>query len=94
MKVTINGTNHKNTVIFIHGNGKSSNDWNFTSKQKEIGIESHIRKTRNTVLIDLSPEDYLRPISDITNEIYEQISPLLNTKIICVCHSYAGFFGV
>jgi pimeloyl-ACP methyl ester carboxylesterase len=94
MKIIINNTGHKISVIFIHGYTKSYTDWNETAHHKEIGIESHIRKIRNTILVDLSEEDYVRPVIDVVNEIYNQISEFLKTKIVCVCHSYGSFFGM
>ena len=85
--------NFKTTILFIHGYNKSYNDFNITEHNKEIGIELNVRKIRNTILVSLDKEDYLVPIIDISNKIYEAIQKLANTKIICVCHSYGTFYA-
>ena len=73
MKIIISDNKFKTTVIFIHGYRKTHNDWNMTCNNKEIGIESHIRKVRNTILISLEEVDYQRSIEKISLEIYESI---------------------
>jgi len=94
MKILIENNNFKKTVIFIHGFGKTGNQWNITEHNKEINIESHIRKTHNTILITLEDNDYMRPIIDIASEIYKSIEVLSKSKIICVTHSYGSFFAM
>lgn len=94
MKIIISDIKYKVTVIFIHGYTKTGEDWNITAHNKEIGIESHIRKTRNTVLITLDEEDYRCPISDISSTIYEETKHLLKSKVIIVTHSYGSMFGM
>ena len=51
MKIIIQDNQFKVSVLFIHGYNKTGSQWNITEYGKEIGIESHIRKTRNTILI-------------------------------------------
>jgi pimeloyl-ACP methyl ester carboxylesterase len=85
--------NYKKSVLFIHGFNKKGDQWNITEFGKEIGIESHIRKTHNTILLSLDDKDYLTPISDVSIEIYENIKHLSNTKFICVTHSYGAIFA-
>lgn len=94
MKIIIENNKFKKTVLFIHGFGKTGDQWNISEYNKEINIESHLRKTHNTVLITLNEDDYIRPISDISTEIYKTIEDLLKTKIICVTHSYGSFFAI
>lgn len=50
MKIIINDGHFKTTVLFIHGYTKTGSQWNITEYDKEIDVESHIRKTRNTVI--------------------------------------------
>lgn len=94
MNIIVENNKFKKTVLFIHGFGKTGNQWNITEYNKEINIESHIRKTYNTILITLHDNDYIRPISDVSVEIYKALDDLLKTKIICVTHSYGSFFAM
>lgn len=94
MKIIIENNKFKKSVLFIHGFGKTGDQWNITEYGKEIGIESHIRKTHNTILITLDDNDYIRPISNVVDEIYEAVNGSLKTKIICVTHSYGSFFSM
>lgn len=94
MKIIISDTKYKVTIIFSRGYTKSGEDWNITSHNKEIGIESHIRKTRNTVLISLDQEDYQRPMSDVSSSIYQGTKHLLKSKVVVVTHSYGSIFGM
>lgn len=94
MKIIIENNKFKKTVLFIHGFGKTGDQWNITEHNKEINIESHIRKTHNTILITLDDNDYIRPISDVSQEIYSSMINFLKTKIICITHSYGSFFAM
>lgn len=91
--VIYDSNNYKKSVLFIHGYNKKGEQWNITEFGKEIGIESHIRKTHNTILVTLDDKDYLSCISDVSLEIYENIKHLNNTKFICVTHSYGAIFA-
>ena len=93
MRIIIYDNKFKNTVIFIHGYRKTHDDWNITSNNKEIGIESHIRKIKNTILISMEEVDYQRSIQEISKEIYKSINHLDKTKIVCVCHSYGAIYS-
>jgi hypothetical protein len=86
----------KSTIIFIHGFGKSSNNWNITEKDKIIGIESEMNKSCNTVMVNLQNGDYLFNISDVCTQIYQELeeSTVLKTNIIIVTHSYGSFYGL
>lgn len=94
MKIVIKNNKFKKTVLFIHGFGKTGDQWNISEYNKEINIESHIRKTHNTILITLSEDDYFRSIADVSIEIFKAMEDLLKTKIICVTHSYGSFFAM
>lgn len=92
MKIIVENNKFKKSVLFIHGFGKNGDHWNITEYNREIGIESHIRKTHNTILITLENNDYLRSIYDVSHQIYESIKHLSN--IICVTHSYGSFYAM
>lgn len=94
MKIIIENNKFKKTVLFIHGFGKTGEQWNITEYGKEINIESHIRKTHNTILVTLHDDDYFRSISDVSDEIDRKIEDLIKTKIICVTHSYGSFYAI
>ena len=94
MKVIIQKNKFKKTALFIHGFGKTGDQWNISEYNKEINIELHIRKTHNTILITLHENDYLRPIFDVSDEIFKLIKDLINTKIICITHSYGSFYAM
>lgn len=89
MNIIIEDHQYKTTVLFIHGYNKTGSQWNTTEYGKYIGIEEHIRKTRNTILISL--KNYQRPIIEVSREIYESIKHF--KKIICVCHSYGALYA-
>jgi len=94
IKVYITNTDHKrkHTIIFIHGLKKHYNSWNVTEKGKEIGLEKTFNQTCNTVLVQIDEEDYLKPINDIAESIYNELQQLLFTKIILVSHSQGSFY--
>ena len=91
MKIIVNDGQFKTTVLFIHGYNKTGLDWNMTEHGKPIDIETHIRKSRNTVIVSLDNQDYRRPPDDVAKEIYDSIKHY--KKIIGVSHSYGAIFA-
>lgn len=92
IKVHITNTNHKHTIVFIHGLKKSYNSWNITEKGKEINLEKKFNQTCNTVLVQIEEEDYLKPITEVAESIYNELQHLLLTKITLVSHSQGSFY--
>jgi len=100
MHIIINDSlTHKSTtyIVFIHGFLKKSLYWNITENQNPIQIEESLRKKINTVLIDLDEEDYMKNITDISNEIYSRLKSIMeekniNNKIILIGHSHGSFY--
>ncbi|AYV77110.1 MAG: hypothetical protein Barrevirus12_19 [Barrevirus sp.] len=58
------GSVYKHTIVFIHGNKKDKSDFSITDNNKEIGIETELSKTCNTVLIQIEIDDYMKPIKE------------------------------
>lgn len=92
MELLIYDNKYKSTIVFIHGLGKKYDDWNISEHGKKIGIESNIRKTKNTVLVSLHGH-YNRSIEEVCKEIHLLLDTLLKTKITCVCHSFGAIYG-
>ena len=86
MQLYINNGNKSHTILFIHGYGKNHEDWNC------INIENNLGKLYNIILVDIY--DYLLPIDNICEKIYQQIKDKLISKIIIVSHSYGSFYAM
>jgi pimeloyl-ACP methyl ester carboxylesterase len=91
MKFIINNINKKKTVIFIQGFLKSANDFNMRESGTKISIEDRISNKYNTIRMEFDPNDYMRPISDITDDIIREIKNLMETEILIVSHSRGSF---
>ena len=84
----------KATIIFIHGFRKAPQQWNYTETGHPILIEETLAKVANTVLIELNDDDYRRSITAVAEEMYQQLTPIIQTKIIVVTHSQGSFYGL
>ena len=104
MKLISHLQKFKTTIVFIHGFRKSSLQWNYSETNHPLLIEETLSNIANTILIDLTDEDYLQDITAITEEIYRQLvislglgpseitNPVINTKIVLVAHSQGSFY--
>jgi predicted esterase len=70
MKFYWNNNKSKTTIIFIHGFGKSYNDFNITEHGKNINIEKKLSKHYNTLCVQIEYDDYKLSIPDLSNLIY------------------------
>lgn len=61
---------YKNTVVFIHGFRKEAASWNMTSTGKPIQIQETIAKKNNTILIQMTEDDYNMPVTKVAEQIY------------------------
>lgn len=91
MRLTANIQEFKTTIVFIHGFRKDSTYWNTSEHGYTLAIESTLAKVANTVLIDLTDEDYMKDITTIADEIYAKIDRHFQ-KIILVGHSHGCFY--
>lgn len=95
MKWNLSSTHFKNTVMYIHGFLKQSSQWNVSETGKYLGIEEHLQKTTNTVLVDVEHSDYSLPITTICEDIYKEILQSHSlVKVIIVAHSYGAFYAI
>lgn len=80
------------TVVFIHGFRKEATSWNITSTGKLIQIQENIAKNSNTVLIQMTEEDYMLSVTHVV----ERIKKLLDSRndIILVTHSIGSLYAV
>lgn len=94
MKLIPRLQNFKATIIFIHGFRKNSSQWNYSESGNALLIEETLSKIANTILIDLTDEDYIQDTTTVVEEMYRQLSSLqiITTKIILVAHSQASFY--
>lgn len=84
----------KNTIVFIHGFRKDTSSWNYDSKGKALLVEETLSQVSNTILIQLEEEDYLFPVSYVSEKIYTSLFDFLNTKITLVTHSNGSFYAL
>ena len=81
VKVHSKSTGFKKTVVFFTGFRKTIDDFE--------EVETFFRDICNVVLIELDEEDYLRPISQIGDEIRG-----IDGAILLFGHSYGAFYCV
>lgn len=87
---------HKSVVIFIHGFQKDPSTWNITEHGKAVGIEETVRKVSATVLVHLKDDDYVRPVPEVSAELFDDILSKIPKigKIIIVAHSFGAFYAL
>ncbi|CAH6419462.1 Hypothetical protein HVR_LOCUS643 [uncultured virus] len=88
----------RKTILFIHGFGKKYDDWNVgvthNNIVKDLRIEENLRKTHNTVLVQIEENDYKQSFESVIAQIYVEISKLLTTKLTIVAHSYGCLYAM
>lgn len=78
-------------VIFIHGLGKNSNQWNITEHGKNINIEKIVASKSSTLMYDI--KDFTEDPQLIINDIIEKIKSIKGGWII-VCHSLGAIYSL
>ena len=81
-------------VVFIHGFGKSSSDWNVSDYGKVISIEMGVKQYTNTVLVNLKDDDYLTHIQDTCDKIVCVNNLVTFKHVHVVAHSYGCFYAM
>src|SRR3990170_7922526 len=84
--------NFTKTILFFPGFLREPDDFEFTEKGKKIGIISFINKRANVYKVNISNDDYLKPIDKFCEEIMETIKKYKDTKLFLVGHSFGSFY--
>lgn len=95
MKLIVSNSNHKQTIVFIHGFGKNYDDFNTTCHGKKISIEETMKAICNTIRIQIEPDDYCESVPDICSKIFLMLDEsIIKTKITIVAHSHGCFNAI
>lgn len=82
-------------VFFIHGYGKTIDDWDVTNKGKQINIAERVSKTYNVILVQLDESDYAQSTKQIATQMHEQLQiHVSHCKVVIVAHSSGSFYAI